>query len=69
MSDRKNALKIAVANYIEERGEVTSTRDIIEAVKSTVGFEPSTATVAEVLRELGYTPKRAPIAFWGKAAK
>lgn len=53
----------AIADYIQQNG-VTSTRDIAQGVSLVLGFTPSTATVAKVLRELGYTPKAAPKAWW-----
>lgn len=61
----REKVEIAIADYIGEHG-VTSTREIAEGVTETLGYSPSTATVAEVLRALGYTPKDAPKAWWGK---
>ena len=66
MTDKNNQIKQAIANYIEQYG-VTSTRDIAEGVASELGFSPSTATVAKVLRDMGYLPKDAPTAWWKKA--
>lgn len=63
MTDKVDKLKQAVANYIEQHG-VTSTRDIADGVKGYLGYCPSTATVAKVLREMGYSPKDAPKAWW-----
>ena len=42
-------IKKAIADYIQENG-VTSTRDIAEGVCDTIGYEPSTATVSQVLK-------------------
>jgi arginine repressor len=55
-------IKKAIADYVQQNG-VTSTRDIAEAVADTIGYEPSTATVSQVLREMGYITKRP--SFWG----
>ena len=55
-------IKKAIANYIQENG-VTSTRDIAEGVCDTIGYMPSTATVSQVLKELGYITQRP--SFWG----
>ena len=48
-------VKKAIAEYIKANG-VTTTRDIAAGVANTIGFRPSTATVADVLRELSYYP-------------
>ena len=57
----KAEIKKAIADYIQVNG-VTSTRDISLGVADTIGYEPSTATVSEVLKELGYIPNRP--SFW-----
>lgn len=54
-------IKKAIAEYILWNG-VTSTRDIAYGIADTLGYEPSTATVSEVLKELGYIPSRP--SFW-----
>jgi len=51
----KEAVKKAIADYIQAN-ELTNTRDVAEGVSGILGFVPSTATVAEVLKELGYVP-------------
>ena len=56
-------IKKAIADYVQENG-VTSTRDIAEGVCDTIGYEPSTATVSQVLKELGYITKKPT--FWGR---
>jgi hypothetical protein len=57
----KEEIKKAIADYVQLNG-VTTTRDIAEGVADTIGYEPSTATVSVVLKELGYIPKRP--SFW-----
>lgn len=59
-------IKKAIADYVQSNG-VTSTRDIALGVADTIGYQPSTATVSEVLKELGYIPKRP--SFWSMISK
>ena len=37
---------------------VTTTRQIIDRISGTLGYSPSTATIAKVLKELGYKAQR-----------
>ena len=62
----KREVKKAIANYIATNG-VTSTREIALGVADTIGYQPSTATVSKVLKELGYIPKRT--SFWSMTSK
>ncbi len=52
-----------VADYVEENG-VTNTRQIADYISDSGLESPSTATIATILRELGYTAKRQPSFVW-----
>jgi hypothetical protein len=56
-------IREAIADYVERYG-ATSTRTIAEYVQSQLGERPATATVATVLKELGYKPLAS---YWVKA--
>jgi arginine repressor len=62
----KQSVKRAIANYVQTNG-VTSTREIALGVADTIGYQPSTATVSDVLKELGYISKRP--SFWSMTSK
>jgi hypothetical protein len=62
----KQSVKRAIANYVQTNG-VTSTREIALGVADTIGYQPSTSTVSDVLKELGYIPKRP--SFWSMTSK
>lgn len=48
-------IKEAIEDYISKYG-ASSTRTIADYVASELGIKPSTETVANVLKEMGYKP-------------
>jgi hypothetical protein len=51
-------IKKLIADYVQTYG-VSNTREVIAYISDTLGKTPSTATVAKVLKQLGYEPLRA----------
>lgn len=54
ISKRKEIIEF-VNSYVAEYG-ITTLRAIVDFVDANGGVRPSTATIAEILRELGYSP-------------
>jgi hypothetical protein len=59
----KDEMRKLIAEYAATYG-VQNTRDIVAYISDTIGRTPSTATVAKVLKELGYEPTKP--SFWVK---
>ena len=57
-------LEKLVSEYVATYG-VSSTREIVAYIEDTIGRTPSTATIAKILRALGYEPTKP--AFWKEA--
>ena len=56
-TDEKEMKRI-IAEYVQAYG-VGTTREVVTYVYGVMGKSPSTATVAKILKDLGYEPMRA----------
>lgn len=60
-------LEDVISGIAKENHEYTmnlSVRDIQAMIKAQLGYEPSTSTVAKILRDLGYDTKQAGRRSW-----